>query len=259
MQEHPNTTTSAESPKVDDPTTAASNGKSPTSTKVEGKDYTTDLPMFDLEEIMIQFVSEIHSNGLERAKMPEVAKHFKYEAPSSTPFYRKLVAARLFGLLSPNGAELLDRARDYVSPTTDDSKNKALLESIMGVPYYAEFLNGHAGKKMNVELVGNDIARKFVVSKGCGKRCAKVFESSLRFAGLLSPENVVTATPQRKKESEEEEDGNETDQTQKHTLYLDKQKRRKFQITAPLTISKAELDRITSWLSFTIIVDDETE
>lgn len=60
-----------------------------------------------------------------------------------------------------------------------------------------------------------------------------------------------------KKDDQETEDSAETDDTQKHTLYLDKQKRRKFQMTAPLTVNSAELERIKSWLGFTIIVEND--
>jgi hypothetical protein len=236
-----------------------SNGKASGAPRSELKDYTTELPMFDLEE-MIGFVADIQSKGLEKAKMPDVAKGCGYESASSTSFYRKLVAARHFGLLVANGAELTERARDYLAPTADDSKPKALTEAIQGIPYFSEVLLQHGGKRLNIELIGNDIARKLNVSKTCGKRCAKVFETSARFAGTLTPENLVlTATAKSPVPKEDHGNGalDEHEDTQKHTLYLDKMKRRKFHMVAPLTITAAELERIKNWLTFTIIVDDD--
>lgn len=236
------------------------NGKTTGAPKADLKDYTTELPMFDLEDIL-GFIGDIQSKGLEKAKMPDVAKGCGYENSSSTSFYRKLVAARHFGLLVVNGAELTERARDYFAPTADDSKSKALTEAVQGITYFSDVLTQHGGKRLNIELIGNEIARKFNVSKTCGKRCAKVFEASARFAGLLSTENLVLGAPLAKPPAPKEDHGGgesgEGGDTQKHTLYLDKMKHRKFHIVAPLTITAAELERIKSWLTFTIIVDDE--
>ena len=125
---------------------APTNGKPAAVTKSDAKDYTSELPMFDLED-SLSFVAEIQSKGLERGKMPDVAKAFGYESASSTSFYRKLVACRLFGLLAVNGAELTERARDYFAPTTDDSKQKALVEAIQGVSLFAEQLALHGGTR----------------------------------------------------------------------------------------------------------------
>jgi hypothetical protein len=240
---------------------STANGKPPVvGPKNDLKDYTTELPMFDLED-MLAFAADIQTKGLEKAKMPDVAKGCGYESASSTSFYRKLVAARHFGLLVANGAELTERTRDYLAPTADNSKPKALTEAVQGIAYFSDVLAQHGGKRLNIELIGNDIARKLNVSKTCGKRCAKVFETSARFAGLLSPENLVLSTPLVKPQATKEEQGggvlDEGEDTQKHTLYLDKMKRRKFHMVAPLSISTTELERIKNWLTFTIIADEE--
>ena len=46
---------------------------------------------------------------------------------------------------------------------------------------------------------------------------------------------------------------------QSHTLYLDKDKVKKFEITAPLEVSKQEFDRIKKWLEAVLNVGDEQQ
>jgi hypothetical protein len=43
---------------------------------------------------------------------------------------------------------------------------------------------------------------------------------------------------------------------EKHTLYLDKDKKKTVTLTAPLAISRAEYERICKWLEVTLIVED---
>src|SRR5438046_2798721 len=81
----------------------------------EKKDSTIEIPMVDLEEA-VRLVTMIHENALETASMPDVAKGCGYSNPSSTPFYRRMVAARQFGLLSTGRPELTTRSRDYLKP-----------------------------------------------------------------------------------------------------------------------------------------------
>lgn len=234
--------------------TAGVNGK---------KDSTAEVPMFDLEEV-IQFVARIHGAGLETAKMPDVAVGCGYKHASSTPFYRRMVAGRLFGLLAQTGAELTMRARDYLEPTRDDARTRSLIEAVMAVPWYAEYVGKHVGKKWNPDLVGNEIGRAFTLTDACRRVCAKALESSLRFAGLLSTENTVlapstvTGQPSPPPSGDENEDEEQSEETQKHTLFLDKQKKRKFTIIAPISVNGAELTRICKWLEVTMIVEPDT-
>lgn len=225
------------------------------------KDSTSELPMLDLEEI-VRFVSSIHEKGLETSKMPDVAAGCGYKHASSTPFYRRLSAARLFGLLATSGAELTVRARDYMKPTKEGADRQALRDAVMNVPYYSDVVQKHLGKRLNCSLISNEIERAFNLTESCARSCSKVLEASLRTAGILSSDNSVLlsenpASNDQKNISENasDEEVGETEETQRHTLFLDKQKHRKFTINAPLTITAAELQRITSWLSFTIIVE----
>lgn len=231
------------------------------------KDYTSDIPMFGLEEV-IKFVTKIHESGLETASMSDVAKGCGYSNASSTPFYRRVVAARLFGLLSKTGPELSIRATNYLKPDLEDARPKALVEAVTGIPIYSDTVQKFRGKKLNVDLVANGFEKQLKLSAACAKICAKAFENSIRFAGLIDRDSLVQQTPsapaseggapsldsgiktpQKKEEAAE---------VQTHTIFLDTAKRRKFTVMAPLDITPAELKRIEGWLGFALLVTSPT-
>jgi hypothetical protein len=230
------------------------------------KDYTTEIPMFDLEEVL-RFVTKIHDLGLETASMPEIAKRCGYTAPTSTPFYRRMVASRHFGLLSKSGADLTVRVKDYLKPDSEGADKRALIEAILGIPRYAEIVQKHDGKKLNTELVANGLSKALTLTDACANICAKAFISSLKFAGLLAPDMIVSAgiseaagngaLPHKElgKEEKNEVVLAESTETQSHTIYLDKTKQRRFFVTAPIDISNAEIQRIKKWLDYALIVD----
>ncbi|MSU59742.1 MAG: hypothetical protein EXS35_16510 [Pedosphaera sp.] len=93
------------------------------------KDSTNALPMFDMEEA-IKLVVTIHDKALETAPLPQVAKGCGYAHPSSTPFYRRLAAARLFKLLGSPQAELTTFALDYLNPTEKTQSRRRLLRPL---------------------------------------------------------------------------------------------------------------------------------
>ncbi|WP_395746630.1 hypothetical protein [Prosthecobacter sp.] len=226
------------------------------------KESTIELPMFDLEEI-VRVISKIHADGLEMAKVDDVARAFGYKTSSSTPFYRRLVAGRHFGLIVSNGADLTVRARDILQPTQEGSKEEALAQAALSHQYYAQWVSRLSGRRLNLELVTNDIEREYGLTKPCAKRCAEVLADSLRFAGLMLPDGIVRASslpanPARSSSSSSEPGPVEADdpETQTHTLFLDRHKQRKFVMTAPISVSQAELQRICKWLEVSMIVDD---
>jgi len=233
------------------------------------RDYTTVLPMFDLEEA-IKLVVAIRDKALETAALPMVAKGCGYAASTSTPFYRRLLAARLFKLLMPPQAELTTVALDYLKPDRDDAKQSALTKAIMGIPAYAGLIQKNVGRKLNPELVGNSFQKSFNLTTAGASICARAFISSLRFAGFISLDGTVfiplgganavngeakVPTEPPKPKVEEEEDDEET---QSQTLYLDSKRKRKITIKAPLAVTKEELERIRAWLGFQLIVEEES-
>jgi hypothetical protein len=236
--------------------------------KQEFKDYTSDLPMFDLDEAL-KLVADIHEKALETAAMPDVAKGCGYASPSSTPFYRRMVSARLFKLLSPQRAELTKLALDYLKPDTEDAKSKALIDAIMGIPTYAELVQNHQGKRINLEIVANGIARKHLLTKTGASLCARAFFSSIKTAGFLKPDSTIStgATPQN---GENNDSGGQTPANPPlntpedrslpsllgtHTYTLPLANQRKVTINAPLDITANEISRLQAWAEVTLLVD----
>src|SRR6266853_3517186 len=164
--------------------------KQPSGGKSDLKDYTLELPMFDLSEA-IKLITEIHEKALETATMANVAKKCGYAGPSSTPFYRRVVASRLFKLLAQEGANITTQALDYLKPATEDAKAAALKNSILGISVYDELAQSHQGKRLNVEIIANGLARKFGLTQAAATICAKSFASSLKFAGFLEEDGSL--------------------------------------------------------------------
>lgn len=249
---------------------SAANGRKPKPENSEQstgkKDSTNAIPMFDIEEA-IKLVMTIHDKALETASLPQVAKGCGYANPTSTPFYRRLAAARLFRLIGSPQAELTAIALDYLKPDREDAKQAALTLSVMAIPAYADLVQRHIGKKINTKLVSHSFSRSLGLSDSCASACARAFVSSLKFAGFISPDGTV-ATPSGSvvsqattppppvvpppKVEEVETEG----EVQTHTLYLDSKRKRKITIKAPLTVAKDELERIRAWLGFQLIVEE---
>ena len=238
------------------------------------KDSTNELPMYDIKEAL-ELVATIHNKALETAPMPDVAKGCGYANPTSTPFYRRIVAARLFQLLGQPKPELTKLALDYMKPDTDGAKQAALVQAILGIKVYADIVNLNVGKKLNVDLLSNKLEKDAALSitKACAKICATVFVSSITFAGFISTDGTIvipiptgttsSATtppvdalpPKTVKVEELEAD----DESQIQTLFLDNKRRRKITIKAPFTVTKDELERIRAWLGFQLIIEETNQ
>jgi hypothetical protein len=237
------------------------------------KDFTTAIPMVDLGEA-IKIVTAIRENGLETGSMDTVAKKLGYAAATSSPFYYRIRAARLFGLLSSKSS-LSEKAKDYIKPHEEGMREAILADAIMGIPEYADLVKEHHGKKLNVELLGHWLEKKRNLTSACAATCAKAFEMSLRVAGMLSEDGSVGSTrtkplPSKSKSEEpatvtaidaskQKQSGQASADAQEQTMYLDKSKNREFKINGPVAITKAEYDRICKWLAVVMIVEEKKE
>ncbi len=237
------------------------------------KESTNELPMYDIEEA-IKLAVTIHEKALETAALPDVAKGCGYANPTSTPFYRRMVSARLFRLLNSPKPELTKIALDYLKPDTDGAKQLALTQAIMGIKTYADIVNQHIGKRLNTELVANKLEKDETLSitKSCAKACASIFAASLKFAGFISPDGTIVipselgspATPTPVVDSIKKPSPNGSgsaeleadDESQIQTLFLDGKRKRKITIRAPFSVTKEELERIRAWLGFQLIVEE---
>jgi hypothetical protein len=253
-----------------DAKTTAANGRKPkpevSEASVGKKESTNAIPMFDIEEAL-KLVVRIHDKALETAPLPQVAKGCGYATPTSTPFYRRLAAARLFKLLASPQAELTSTALDYLKPDREDAKQAALTQAIMAIPAYADLVQRHVGKKINTELVSHSFSRTFGLTDSCAQVCARAFVSSIKFAGFISPDGTVavpsggaarpTGNPPAPVVQQPKMEEAETDEeVQTQTLYLDSKRKRRITIKAPLTVTKDELERIRAWLGFQLIIEE---
>jgi len=239
--------------------------KKPATTKPELKDYTLDVPMIDLGEV-IKFITDIHEKALETATMAVVAEKLDYASASSTPFYRRVVAARLFELLTPQGAALTQRGLDYLKPDTGEAKNNALRDSILAIPVYEELVQLHQGKRLNEEIIRNGIQRKIAINQAGAAICAKCFVSSLKFADFLEADGSLKRFDIPRITEQETPLGkaiaagkvpSEFSNQEENAFFLDKDRIKKVTLNCPLMLTKAEYDRIINWIKATWIIEDE--
>jgi len=230
---------------------------------------TTELPMIELRQVL-SFVSDIHEKGLESTTLAVVAKQTGYAAPTSTPFYRRLAAARLFKLLSPQGAELSKLALDYLKPDSDEAKANALAQAMYSVPTYVELMEKHAGKKLIVDMLKNGIARSYGLAESCAQICANTFIASVKFAGLLGGDDTLTGAAAKRTSQTPTNQASAAmgsplvltsaiqDGVDLETYYLtlDAGTKRRVIVQAPPAVTAQELKRVQEWLSFQLLVTD---
>ena len=158
--------------------------QSPSKAESKRRDSTADYPMVNLREVC-DFVQVVWEKGVQSESMPTVAKACEYSSPTSTGFYRRMVAARLFKMAESQSARLTRLSLDYLKPDSGDAKTKALREAVRSVPSYQPLFEKYTGSKLNQEIIKNGIARATNLTDDCALICAKVFIESLRFAGVL--------------------------------------------------------------------------
>jgi hypothetical protein len=235
------------------------------------KGSTSEYPMVDLREVC-DFAQTIREKGVEAETMPTVAKASGYASPTSTGFYRRIVAARLFQLLQPQGAALTPLALDYFKPESDDAKSRALKQAVRSVASYQPLLEKYLGKKLVVDNIENAIARSSDLNDDCALLCAKCFVQSLRFAGELDGDDVLLASvkvsaPAEVQQQQQTARSAITSQLQTtgdletYYLTLDANRKRRVVVQAPAAVTAAELKRIQDWLSFQLLISemDSTE
>src|SRR5947199_4570680 len=139
--------------------------KSQAEKKAVRKTSTNELPMVDLAAVL-DFVGKIESDGLQTLTVHEVSKRMGFASATSTPFYRRTVAAKLFGLLdTTQGVNLTKLALDHFKPTDEDSKKQALATAVRNVLGYQGLVERFSGKRLPpLEILSNFIERQFGVT-----------------------------------------------------------------------------------------------
>jgi hypothetical protein len=236
------------------------------------KASTNEIPMVDLG-VILEFVEKIESGGLQTLAALEVAKRTGYTAPTSTPFYRRMAGAKMFGLLdTTQGVNLTRLALDYFKPTDDESKAEALVTAIKNVVGYQKILDRYSGKRLpQVDILSNLVEREFNLEAVAAKICASVFVASVQRAGLVQGDNtLVTALSQHSRPAITPEAANikvaphtsptlqisGSDDSESHYLTLDAKRGRRVVLQAPPVITSVELKRIQNWLSVQFHVVD---
>ena len=237
------------------------------------KASTNELPMVDLG-VVLDFVGKIETDGLQTLTAQEVAKRMRFAASTSTPFYRRTVAAKLFGLLdTTQGVNLTKLALDYFKPTDDESKAAALATAIRNVVAYQKILDRYSEKRLpQVDILANLVEREFNLSSDAAKVCASVFVSSVQRAGLVRGDGTLS-TSIAERASSAPEKGQTTPvspqhvmapflqsaDSESHFLTLDAHAQRRVILQAPPVITASELKRIQNWLAVQFHVVESLE
>jgi hypothetical protein len=226
--------------------------------------------------VILDFVGKIESDGLQTLTAQDVSKRMGFAASTSTPFYRRTVAAKLFGLLdTTQGVNLTKLALDYFKPTDDESKAAALATAIKNVVAYQKILERYAEKRLpQVDILANLIEREFNLVSEAAKVCANVFVNSVQRAGLVRGDgSLSTSNSERVSASRAPEKTPEmsamsravtspfADQadSESHFLTLDAKAQRRVTLQAPPVITASELKRIQNWLAVQFHVVDSLE
>jgi len=239
------------------------------------KASTNELPMVDLDSVL-GFVDKIEADGLQTLSQQEVAKRLGYATQTSTPFYRRMAAARLFGLIdTTQGVNLTKLALDYFKPVDEESKRHALSTAVNNVLGYKGLIERFSGKRLPPsDILRNSIEREFDLAAEAANNCADVFVRTVKSAGLVKADGTLGATSDEALlvRASSERSRNDiapvktsstvhasSDESESHYLTLDAKRSRRVVIQAPPIITGAELKRIQNWLAVQLHVIDSIE
>lgn len=210
-----------------------------------------------------------------------LAAHFK-ESEKSASFLQRIGSAKAFGLIAGRSDySLTETAKQFYFPTSETGKSNALLSFLASPSSFAGIIKLYDGDKLpSREILSNIFQRDWKVPESWKDRVASFFENSAQFIGVLDDKrhlrvkaaedaaaslaNPFSAPPSfTAPPSFNPPFGHKTptvfSEQEEHSLFLDKEKQRKFSINSPLFISRAEYDRICKWIEVTLIIDDKKE
>lgn len=115
---------------------------------------------------------------------------------ASGPFNRKVGALLHFNLLQRDGVSyrIAELGEKILRPQVEGEKRDALAEAVTEPKLYRELINRFRGQPVP-PLLKNILVREFGVHQNSGGDVAKMFLSSLEYAGLLRNQ-IVHDTPQ---------------------------------------------------------------
>lgn len=229
------------------------------------KGSTNELPMLDLAATL-EFLQKLDEKGLQTLPQAEVSKQLGYSSHTSTPYYRRAVASKLFGLLDTNQGMVLTRlALDFFKPTDADAKQNALQAAVRNVVAYQKIIERYLEKRPpGVDILTNLIEREYSLNREAARVCATAFLQSLQTAGMIDSNGHISldlhsVTKVRQHEPAPVSAPQTTlstlppspfdDALESHFLTLDRKTGRKVIIQGPSVITESELQRLQSWLA----------
>jgi len=204
-----------------------------------------------------------------------LSAHFN-ESEKSAAFQQKISSAKAFGLIVGRSDYLLtDTAKRYYSPLADGQKPLALIQCFSTPSSFKEIINRFDGDTLpNREILAN-IFEELKVPESWKLRAAAFFENGAQFIGVIDKDRILriqaaqhahaaatqqppvhTPKPSTAESPETNAAVEECSDQEKHSLFLDKEKTKKFTICSPLSLSRAEYNRICKWIEVTLIIED---
>jgi len=112
------------------------------------------------------------------------------KSPGSSDFRMLLSSSIKYGLstgsYNQSKVALTTLAREIVSPTSDEAKNRALHQSAFMPPLFKSIFASYKGKKVpDMQFFQNALVRDFGVSRDQAARCAAVFYENADYLGLI--------------------------------------------------------------------------
>ena len=173
---------------------------------------------------------------------------------------------------------LTELAKQYFYPTVENGKEVAAVKSVTVPKAFSILVQKFDGGKLpNIEMIGNIIHSEAGIPVSKKSILAGLFLRSVQFIGaidsggflrckaLVSPvKKVLEGIDSGKIPKEFTLDNAPEDlkpdpsdsNSEQHMLFLSSDKQRVVKLTAPLTISGAEYQRICNWIKVALIVED---
>jgi predicted nucleotide-binding protein len=112
------------------------------------------------------------------------------KSPGSSDFRVLLSSSIKYGLstgsYNQSKVTLTELARDIVAPTSDEAKNRALIQSAFTPPLFRSIFGSYKGKKVpDMQFFQNALVRDFGVPKDHAARCAAIFYENADYLGLI--------------------------------------------------------------------------
>ena len=240
-------------------------------------------PLYDLSEA-VKVAEAVRDLGGGNAPVARslLAQHLK-SAETGPSFFQRVASCRAFGLIDGRGAYLLtELAKQYFYPTVEGGRDIAAVK-VLTVPRAFSILvqKFDGGKLPGIETIGNIIHTEAAIPVSKKNILAGLFLRSVQYIGAIDPSGFLRCKAliaAGKKALDAIDTGKVPanfdldnappglsvasdaggDKGEQHILYLSSDKQRVVKLTAPLSISNAEYQRICTWIKVALIVADNT-